>query len=428
MTNKFLDKKIPTALGMTLIIMGLSITTLLTNRQTVFQIGAQVNTQPQEVRITNLSDTSFTITYTTISPTSGFVNYGLDKSLGQTSFDEKDAFKKLQNHTVHSIRLNSLSPSTKYYFSIKSGDETYLNNNQHFEVKTAPTFDISSLSDSISGKIILPDSSPPKEAIVYIKSDNTQALSTLVSNDGSYKINLNNLLNASLTSPLALSNNSTLQILVLGDSLTSSASIYYFQKDTMPTITLTNNYDFRENLEKTSSNSATPNGFPSFKNASLVKPVNKNLEILTPKENQTVNSQTPDLKGTALPNQDIQITIHSKELIETSVTTDANGNWSYQPTTSLEPGVHTITVSAKDSTGKIKTIAQTFTVDGSLPTPTPTITPTPSIDYENSTTSAVITKQPLPIAGNTSIIAAAVAGLLISITGGFIFLLSHKGI
>lgn len=426
MKRKLWDKKIPTVLGMVIIIIGLSITTFLTNKQTFFQTGAQENKQPQEVRITNITDGSFTVSYRTADPTSGYINYGISNSLEQTAFDEKDLSRKLQNHTIHSITLKNLSPQTKYYFSIISDGDTYLSNNKNFEVTTASSFSYSSSVDTMSGKIILPDARIPSEAIVYVTSDNSQVLSSLVSDDGIYTIDLGHLLSPDLSKYTDLSKNSVMQILILGNTLTSNVTFYYSQRTNIPIITLSNNYDFRFQEQKKSSPSAALGSFPIINITSSSK--SKGLQILTPGKNQVFSNQKPVLKGEGVPNQNIQILIHSQEQMQATITTDANGNWSFQPNTPLSAGTHTITVTAKDSSGLVRTITQSFIVYAAESSPTPT--PTVILLNTSSTNSAspTVSQKPLPATGNTSIITAGIAGLLISFIGGLIFLLSNKGI
>lgn len=84
--------------------------------------------------------------------------------------------------------------------------------------------------------------------------------------------------------------------------------------------------------------------------------------VTTPSSNQDLSSQTPAFEGTATPNEAVNITIHSDQAITAKVTADANGNWTYTPTTKLSPGTHTITITTKDSNGVLKTITQTFSV------------------------------------------------------------------
>ncbi len=424
MNKSVLNKRIPTLLGLIIIIFGLSVTTLLTNKATFLQSNATENKQPQDVRITNISDNSFTVSYTTVSMESGFVKYGSTGSLDQTAFDDKDTTQKLQTHIVHSITLNNLNPDTKYYFSINSGGETYLDNNNNFEITTAAnTFNATSNSP-VSGRVMLANSNPPKEAIVYITVDNSQVLSTLVNTDGTYKIDLQHLLNFNLSNTLSLTRDSVIKMLVAGDSLSSNVTLNYYQSADVPVITLSNNYDFREGNQQTASPSAALEGFPM---QNITSSKSNSISILSPSKDQVISTQQPVLKGQATPNQNLQITIHSQQVVKANVITDSSGNWSYQPTTPLDPGTHTITVTGKDSKGILRTITESFTVyaaeNSSTATAaieTPTNTPT--------TVTAQNKKQTLITTNNTSIITAIIVGLIITFVGGFIFLLSRKGI
>ena len=84
--------------------------------------------------------------------------------------------------------------------------------------------------------------------------------------------------------------------------------------------------------------------------------------LLTPSSNESVPDQTPVFEGTAKPNETVNITINSSQTITAKVTADSSGNWTYTPTTQLEPGNHTVTISSRDSNGVLQTITKTFSV------------------------------------------------------------------
>ncbi len=433
MKLKFLETRIPTLLGMFIITVGLVLATLFTNNQTNLQSGAQVVKQPQDVRITNVTDKSFTVSYRTESPISGTLNYGTDNSLGLTAFDEKDASGNIGNRIIHSITIQNLQPSTKYYFSILSGGETYLNNDQNFEVTTAPSLSSQTSNTDIKGKIIDPDSTVPNEAIVYATADNAQVVSSLVKSDGTYDLVLNNLLSSDLSKPFVFQANTVIRMLVLGQSSTSSALIYYSQVNDVPVITLSNNYDFRSEQAPAATSSAQPESFPSLESTPSSKLYTP--KILTPQQNQGFSNQAPLFKGTALPEQSVQITIHSAQVLEATVSADAYGNWSYSPSANLSPGTHTITIVTKDAYGILRTLTQSFVVYAQTgttisqtptptPTPLPTFTPTPTAYNLTQASPSASPQNPLPATGNAFIITAGIVGFIISLIGGLLFLLS----
>ena len=379
------DKRIPTLLGMLLIIVGVGITSFLVNKGVILTGHANPTTNPQNVRITNITDNSFTVSYNTDAQVIGSLNYGKDQSLGQTALDDRDQQTgSLVNHKVHSITVRNLSSTTKYFFSITSGQDKFLNNGAPFEVTTGASID-NPPSDQkpIVGKVTNPDGNAPSEGIIYITTDNSQVISSLLKDDGTYLIPLNSVRNQDLTAYLDFSTVNSLKMLIFGDGLSSNISLSISQINPVPTITLSQDYDFTTGTEPAASSSAKQNineSFPSPK--PNVNTSNKNPGILTPQENQSFSDQQPLLKGTAQPNETVKIVIHSDAQIQTQVTADANGNWNFRPTTPLSPGQHTISITTKDINGILKTITQTFTVyaAGSQVSPVvnpPTATPTP---------------------------------------------------
>ncbi|MEK7551505.1 MAG: Ig-like domain-containing protein [Patescibacteria group bacterium] len=465
MRNSFWNKRIPTLLGMILIIVGLGVTTYLVRQGGLFSIRAGPGHEPKDIRISNITDTSFTVTYTTQDLVTGALSFGDSVRLEQSALDDRDQNSgKILPHKLHNITVRNLDPEKTYYFSIISGQDTYLNNSNPFEVITGRTIDDTPLvQNPMSGKIILPSGKAPTESIVYLTTEGSQIISTLIRDDGTFLLPLNSLRTTELSSYLKLEKGKLLKLLAIGEDLVSNATLFSEQIEPVPTITLSNNYDFTFNRQPKASGSATLEGFPSFSSNQVSnEPTKKSPQILTPEKEQGFSDQQPEFKGTAPANETVEITINSEEEIKATVTADANGNWKYRPTTQLSPGNHTITITTKDAAGNTKTITQSFIVYASgnqiagangSPTPTksPTSTPTiknitPSITTtpepttevttivtESPTTSPSITSTeftptpttPLPPTGNATIITAGVIGLLITLIGGLLLLVSR---
>jgi len=330
MRENIWNKKIPTIFGILIITVGVGITTFLVNQSTLFKSNASLSDQPKAVRITNITDTSFTVSYATDGKVPGSLNYGKDKNLGQSALDDRDQQSgNLANYNIHNITVQLLSQQTQYFFTITSGQTTYLNSGQPFEVTTGPTLTNPPTQAPMTGKIILPDGTTPGEALIYVTMDGAQVISTLVKSDGSYILPLNSLRASDNSTYYAFPKDASVKILATGDLLSSSASLSFSQIHPVPTITLSKSYDFTTG----ESPSTVPMSLESFPSFESTPSANASPDILTPKENQSFTDQQPLFKGTGLPEQNVQIVIHSATPVQANTTTDAQGNWSYRPTT-----------------------------------------------------------------------------------------------
>ena len=445
--KELFNKRIPTVLGIILILLGIPLTTFLIKNQTALKSRASNSENPQNVKVTNISNRSFTITYQTDIPATGSVSYGRNKKLGESELEDVDKEKgSFSPKKIHSISVKKLTPATKYYLAIISGTSTFLNNGVPFEAATGS--DISSASaksdlasakqNDIKGKIVLPDGNFPSEALVYLNTQNSQLLSSAIDKNGKFSFSLKELRTDQLSSYFNLSDNTVFKIFATNGSLKSNALISLSQADSIPTITLSNDYDFTEVSSLVASKSAQ-SGFPSISSSKSSTP-----EILNPKENQFFTDQKPQFRGTSLPNEKVEIIIHSEEQITSQVTADSNGNWTYKPPTNLSTGVHTITIKTRDSSGILTTITQSFTIfaagsqvsESATPsaTPTqkttPTSTPSPTIVVLIPTPTPFPTLAPIgskggiPPTGSSSTYLIA-GGVLVTISGLVLFLLTH---
>jgi len=442
MRNRFWDKRIPTFLGILFLAISIGITTFLVKQGGLISTSAAPSYEPKDVRITNITDNSFTVSYFTKDPASGVINYGDTPNLGTSALDDKDqTLESVSNYRLHGVTVKNLTPTTKYYFSIISGKDTYTNNSSPFEIITGKTIEDTKEPISLTGKVVLPDQKPPNAAIVYLTANNAHVISSEVKRDGSFSIPLNTLRNSDLNSYYEIENDTVIKLLIYGDELSSNVLLSPAGGYSTPAITLSNDYDFIQTSQPQIINTQTNTTFPSFesKNAGDIK----SPQILTPQNDQSFTDTKPQFKGTAVPGEEVQIIIHSDENINSSVTSDKNGNWTYTPTTPLSPGEHTITVVTRDASGILRTITQSFVVYASenqtsnslssSPTPTNTLiakasytpTPTPAITDINQS----ITPTPsIPPTGNPAVITAGIVGLLLSFIGGLLFLLTRGGV
>jgi hypothetical protein len=110
--------------------------TKLVTETTSLQTKATVTEIPQNMTITQLTSTGFTVTWQTADPTYGVLRI---RQQAQKTGDQKVFTGQNQEaSTTHSLTVNNLLPATTYYFEILSQSVWYNNNGLPLEVQTAP--------------------------------------------------------------------------------------------------------------------------------------------------------------------------------------------------------------------------------------------------------------------------------------------------
>lgn len=449
MKNTIWEKRVPALISIGFIVISIAITSMLVKNNVIFESRAGPSEIPQDIRITNVSDTSFTVSYITSAKTIGTINFGTNKNLGQTVLDEQDSKNTVSPHLIHSITVKNLQPSFKYFFEITSGQNTFLNNDVPFEVSTGPTLKTPTQKATIAGNVIMPDGSRPTEGIVYIYSENAQPISGLIKPDVSYMLPVSSLRTQDLSSNFTLGKNTIFKMTILGDSLKSNVLLSSDFLSNIPTITLSRDYDFTVSNANKNGPFASPSAEPITFPSTVIEPTTpKNPQILVPKKDQGFSDQKPQLSGIAQPNEKVEIIIRSSTQIKEDVTSDANGRWTYRPSSPLAPGNHTISITTRGEFGILRTITQSFVVfasetqvsesvtpSGALagkPTvtvsSTPTLAPTPTLLPTSALTSppSITTNPSIPPPGSSSSIIFGIFGISIIALSFFLYSLARE--
>src|ERR1700722_479495 len=115
--KKLLSKKLPSYAGFFVMLAALGITLLLSGNAFIFISRATIGSDPKNIQISNLSDTSFTISYTTDTESVGTISYGTDPSTPNIALDDRaQQASGAADYQVHFITVKNLIPSTKYYY------------------------------------------------------------------------------------------------------------------------------------------------------------------------------------------------------------------------------------------------------------------------------------------------------------------------
>lgn len=442
-------------MGIVVLLITLGLTLILSRNTVLFVTKATVGSVPKDIQISNITPSSFTVSFTTDESVIGTVAFGKDQSMGEITLDDRDQQTGTPaEHKIHFITVQKLDPSTNYYFAITSGTQAVLNNGAPYEVMTAAdTGKTATSSATLAGSVALDDGSFPAEGIVSVSSDTSQLLTTLLKPDGTYSLPLDELRTKDLSTYLTLAPETKLQLQVNTPAQQSKAILLTNQISKVPKIVLTKDYDFtfspdplKSSVASESAQPASSSAFPQFDEpAPATSP-----EITTPVDQQQFKDPQPLFKGKALPNAEIEITIQSKKEITAKLQSDSTGRWEFRPPVALDPGNHTITLTSVDAEGLVKSIKRSFTVNAAgsefiepsvspveVPTeaPTPTAIPRPTLaPSPTSSPTATIVPSPTidPNASNSANLSqtgsfTTLAGIIMSVlflTSGVILFLS----
>lgn len=188
----------------------------LLTRQTVFFSKADTS-YPSKVKISNILEDSFTVSWLTKTKTYGFITYSVDSNVRQdtklTVFDDRDTDVRTARLT-HYVTIRNLNPQTKYYFKIGSGGSLFDKNGVPYEVSTAP---ISSaplpLTKNLSGKIMGKDGSVLSDAILYFTTPDGYLMSAIAKGEN-WTVPLNKARSGDLVEYKELDENTNLNLLI----------------------------------------------------------------------------------------------------------------------------------------------------------------------------------------------------------------------
>jgi hypothetical protein len=452
--NTIWEKRLPAFSGIFVLLFAIGITVLLSRNTALFVTKATVGSVPKDIQVSNISDTSFTVSYTTDQTATGVVAYGTAQSLGDVALDERDQQTgKPTEYRVHFITIKNLSPASKYYYTITSGTQTVTNGDAPYEVTTAAA-DAKQPAEqtTLTGIVALDNGTFPTEGIVSVSTNTSQVLAALISPDGTYKLPLTPLRSKDVSTYLALMPNDKLNLKINSSDLQSAATLLYSQAANVPRMVLSKTYDFTLNPDPLTSLVATDSaqiatksaGFPVF---DQIAPVTA-PEITSPTNAQQLKDQQPLFKGRALPSADIEITINSSKEITAKLQSDSNGVWEFRPPIALDPGKHTISIKSLDASGIMQTVTNSFTVYAAgsqfvepsispvevsptipiTPTlvalPSPTITPSPTEVATPSASPTLIvqpTRGTLDPTGSSSVVIGIVGAVLAVGIGALLF-------
>lgn len=439
-------KKIPTLIGLLLLLIGIGGTIYLVETRTSSLPKAQTTHQPYNVLKTNLTDTSFTVTWLTQEAVTGTIIYGINKkSLSQIALDDRDIIdNKPKPYKTHHISVKNLSPNTTYYFIINSGNNKFLDGDNPYTITTAKSMDKPLELEPAYGTIITPQNQPAEGALVILTLPQALPVSTLVKPSGNWLIPLNTLRNIDLEPYQP--QESILESLTIYNSLAEEdqafATTDLNNDSPVPTITLGKSYHFqglqgKKKIDQEIAN-AQINQTQILGSQDEKKQDEKRIDIFSPEDGATFISTKPLFRGKGIPGKQVIIEIDSSQKITGKTTINNDGLWSWTPPQDLPTEKQKAKFTTVDENGKEIVLERNFLVFKSgtqvlgeaTPSGITTTIPTPTQRVGQATSSATLksllsptpattTSQKIPTSGDISITVSVIGIGLILILIGF---------
>lgn len=372
---------IPTILGIITAIGGLVAGIILLNKPLRSLVGAAVEETPSQVKMTNITDSSFTVSWITPKSTSGYVQYGEKNNPELVVSDDRDQEKgQIGNYFTHFVTIRGLKATTKYSFRIGSGRNLY-------EVITGVTLRNPPPADVAYGQVITASGDPVDGAIVYLGLGGMVPQAALTQASGSWVIPLSTARSSDLTNFAAYDKDGErVEVFVQAGGL-GTATVATTTGKTKPVAEIVLGTTNRE--EETAQVTQVVDIGSKFSTQALQAASGSTqiLVVSSPKFDERVNSQRPEIMGKGPAEAQITITVESNNVYTSKVSTDQNGDWSYSVPGDLEPGEHTVTITSVVD-GVKKTIKRNFVVEAAGVSNVPAKTATPSAKLKPSPTPA----------------------------------------
>lgn len=466
-----LSKRIPTILGVLVLVAGIVGGVMIVNQQKVPIEEGQY--QPSKIKITNVADNKFTVSWVTSEPASGKVFYGkVGESLSNEIVDDRDALSsEAEAYITHHVTIKDLQPETQYAFRLISGTdkEEYDNDGSPYVVTTGPELVNTPPADTVYGIITQPSTLPAEGAIVYVEVPGGVPLSTLVKSSGNWTIPMSTARSSDLSAYVSYDDEATsFTITAESGKQQATATTRTAYAAPVPTMVIGESYDFREGISVPSDPDSVivediksggigdvpiagelPAEEPPLEDLSSEEPqvaeifnieslgdvatVSAEIIILNPEEDgEVLTTVLPEFRGTGSEGATFTITVESVHTHTDSVTVDNDGTWTWSPPEDLEAGEHTVTIAYLDTSGIERILRRSFVVQAndSLPafesTPSASISPsaTPESASASPRVSIPSTESGVPVSGVVGpTLFVIILGILATVAGALLWVL-----
>lgn len=408
-------KKIPTLLGLFLAVLLVGGFIVGFEQASRMPSIASADIEPKNVEVTNVSDTSFTVSWITNAPTTGAVIVAGLSQKPEVVFDQRDLSSDqstngshLGQYSTHSTIFRSGGPNTSYTIQVLSNGKTFAPLGLS-TVKTGQTLiGSASTRGPAYGSVVLSNGQGADGALVYLTISGSQKLSTLVTSGGTWLIPVNLVRSADLAQFLPFPKERiTEEIVVRTQEGVASAITDTLNDSPVPQMRIGKTYDFRKQQALAPSGQALANRVSTNPNVlGDTTVMTGSVTLIKPAQDSVLSTFMPLVEGMGLPGNTVTVVMGMTQPFGGTTTVDSDGIWRYTPSQPLNPGKQSVTITSTDSKGQPVAITHTFEIfkSGSqvlgLATPSATLAPTP-IATSSPTPASTLSGQPIPQTGNT---------------------------
>lgn len=400
------QRKIPTIVGLLLVGVLIMLFRFAFNEVSPLLTKASEGTFPKDVTVTNVSDTTFTVSWVTTQPSTGVIRLdGISKST--LYYDDRITASSSQSpptqqYITHMVTIRTLKPETSYEFRILSNGKSYQNGKVPYDVRTAPQ--LTGLGTTIEpsyGQITNPSGEPAEGVLVYLTLSGGQTLSTLTKQAGTWVIPLNRARTSDLTAYASPNERIDETILVRGPGGEAHAMTDTLNDNPVPVITIGKTYDFRKIQAENGKKQSLAQEPPSVL-GTTTQSTPTTVAITRPADGAAIPSNLPLIQGIGIPGSQILIVVGITNPVSDTFLVSEDGIWRFTPPKPLSEGKQSVTITTTDAKGRPMALTHVFEVLKSgtqvlgEATPSGTITPEPTLPEEPT---ATLAGEPIPETG-----------------------------
>jgi hypothetical protein len=372
------EKRIPTILGLILLIGGVIAGVSLSGERTNTRSKASGDCTPINPQVTNVTNQSIDVSFTTNAQC--LANIVVDNRT-VTDFRYVDTGVKESSNRTHYFSVNNLKENSEYNFTIISGGDSY--NHPNYKVTTGKRPNTSIPTSNLAwGRVFNPDLSSAEGSVVYLNIPGASPLSAIVTSNGNWNISLANSFNEEKNNWFPLpSNQSEDFIIISNDGQATQITGNTSRNNPVPDIIIGQN--------RFSELPVTGNDTGFIDNVPSTNP-EKTLTVSNPQERETIFTSRPDFFGSAPVNSKLTVKIEDIEDFSSEISSETDGTWHWSPIKDIPLGEHTFVINPSNSPSNLirrkftvvsqDNVGMAFTASQSavLPTSTPTLKPSPT--------------------------------------------------